>query len=90
VVVTLGSVGAECYESPDAVDRAPALKVDVVDTTGAGDAFVGAFVVALAEGQTRRTSLRWGLAAGSLACRALGPRASLPGRAELLASAETG
>lgn len=85
VVVTLGRAGAVAYERPGLVDRASALGVEVVDATGAGDAFVGAYVVALAEGLPHSTALWWGVAAGSLACRSMGPRASLPNREELLA-----
>jgi ribokinase len=90
VVVTLGPAGAEAYERSGLVDRAPALDVEVIDTTGAGDAFVGAYVVALGEGMLPSAALRWGTAAGSLACRAMGPRASLPDRKELAARVQGG
>jgi ribokinase len=48
LVVTLGSAGAALVRADGSVTRLPAVAVDAVDSTGAGDAFVGAFAVGLA------------------------------------------
>jgi len=80
VVLTLGERGALVLlrDGPVAV---PAFPVQVVDTTAAGDAFLGAFAVALTEGQPLVEAARWGCAAGALACTVLGAQPSLPTRA---------
>jgi len=54
-----------------------------VDTTAAGDAFVGGFAVALAEGRTLSEAVRWGNGAGGLAATKLGAQPSLPARRDL-------
>jgi ribokinase len=66
LVVTLGGDGVLVS---DELGEAylPAYPVNVVDTTAAGDAFVGAFAVALTEGATTLDAARWGNAAGALA-----------------------
>ena len=60
-----------------------AYTVDVVDTTAAGDAFVGAFAVALAEGLPPVEALRRGNAAGALTVTRAGAQPSLPTRDEV-------
>ena len=83
VVVTLGSNGA-LLQGHDGVSVAvPASPVPVVDTTAAGDAFVGAFAVALATGLPVAQALRWGNAAGALAVTRPGAQPPLPTRAEV-------
>ena len=81
VIMTLGSNGAllVCDETL----HLPAYQVPVVDTTAAGDAFVGAFAVALAEGRPVIEAVRWANAAGALAVTKLGAQPSMPTRAEL-------
>ncbi|MEZ5844186.1 MAG: PfkB family carbohydrate kinase [Hyphomicrobiaceae bacterium] len=72
--------------------EAPAFKVDVADTTGAGDAFHGAFALMLAERRPIAECARMAAAVAALKCRRLGSRAGLPTRAEaeaFLGSAET-
>jgi sulfofructose kinase len=61
----------------------PGFPVDVADTTGAGDAFHGAFALMLAEGCPTAECARTAAAVASLKCRRLGGRAGLPRRAEL-------
>jgi sulfofructose kinase len=61
----------------------PAFKVAVVDTTGAGDAFHGAFTWALAWGLDEAQCARIASAAAAMKCRRLGARAGLPTLAEL-------
>jgi sulfofructose kinase len=65
----------------------PAFSVSVTDTTGAGDAFHGAFALMLAEGRPVAESARLAAAAAALKCRRLGSRAGLPTRVELEAFA---
>ena len=62
--VTLGEEGAA-----HAGGRVPSHPVTVRDSTGAGDVFHGAFVLAMAQGRGERTALRFGCAAGALRCK---------------------
>lgn len=83
VIITLGDKGALWLnENADAQQVMP-FQVQVVDTTAAGDAFVGALGVALAREQDWETSLRTASAAGALAATKLGAQPSLPTRAEV-------
>lgn len=61
----------------------PAFPATVVDSTGAGDCFNGAFLAALLEGQAPDAALRFACAAGSIAVTAIGARAALPTRAQV-------
>jgi ribokinase len=72
VVVTLGSAGAILFRRGVAPLKHPAMAVDVVDTTGAGDAFIGAFVARLAATGRLDEAMSWGVTAGALACTKLG------------------
>lgn len=83
VVVTLGGDGAELHRSERAVVRQAAFAVEVADTTGAGDAFNGALAVALTEGRALEDAMARGCAAGALATRRVGARASQPTAAEV-------
>jgi ribokinase len=85
-IVTLGAAGAVGY-SKSGRFAAPAPRVAVVDTTGAGDAFVGAFAAALERGLSFEAAMERGLAAGSLACAKPGAQPSLPYEAEIEAMA---
>ena len=79
VILTLGERGALLAQTAGA-ERVPAFAVDPVDTTAAGDAFVGGFAVALAEGRRMAEAVRWGNAAGALATTKMGAQPSLPSR----------
>jgi ribokinase len=85
IVVTLGPAGADLHRSERPVHHQPAFPVDVVDSTGAGDAFCAAVAVAVAEGRDLEEAVRLAAAAGALACRGVGARTSLPTREELTA-----
>ena len=61
----------------------PRLKVNAVDTTGAGDAFNGGFVMALSEGKDLFEALRYGNATGALSVTKLGTAPAMPTRAEI-------
>jgi ribokinase len=82
VIVTLGDQGALLL-GPEGRQRVEPHQVTPVDATAAGDAFVGALAVALAEGHDYPTALAWGNAAGALAVTAAGAQPSLPTRAAL-------
>lgn len=85
VIVTMGGVGALLLTA--AAPRSPVVlppyKVDPIDTTGAGDAFVGALAAALAEGRDLSGALRRALVAGALSTTKPGAREGMPTRAEL-------
>ncbi len=68
--------------------RVPAVEVEVVDTTGAGDAFNSGFAVALAEGRSVVEAVRFGVACGGIACTRLGVVPGLPDRARADAAYE--
>ena len=78
-ILTLGERGA-LLAQPGGTELLPAFEVTPVDTTAAGDAFVGGFGVALAEGRSLPEAVRWGNAAGALATTKLGAQPSLPTR----------
>ncbi len=81
-IVTLGAAGAVAAAADDAW-RLGALRVDVTDTTAAGDAFVGALAASLDSGNTLAQALHRAAVAGGLACQRLGAQPSLPRRAEI-------
>ena len=82
VVVTLGAQGAQVV-SRDQKDSLPSFKVDVVDTTGAGDAFNAALAVGLAEGKSLEEAVRFANATAALCVTKAGAAGSAPGRAEV-------
>jgi ribokinase len=84
VLVTLGADGALLLDG-DRVERLPAPAVDVVDTTGAGDAVNGALAAELAAGRPLREAARFALSAAALSTRTAGARAGMPRRDEVLA-----
>ena len=83
VVLTLGADGAVAADERGAW-RTDAPNVNVVDTTGAGDAFCGALCAWLASGHDLRDAVRAGVAAGSLAVTREGAQSSLPNEAAIL------
>ncbi|WP_335972930.1 ribokinase [Streptomyces sp. CA2R106] len=90
VVVTLGAAGclyAARGREPLAVAALPAK---AVDTTAAGDTFVGALAVALGEGRPVRDALAWATAASALSVEREGASSSMPVRAEIDARAGGG
>jgi len=76
VVITLGGDGAVIADSTG-VTHAPAVRVPVVDTTGAGDAFAGALAAGLADGADLGTAVRAGIAAGAAAVQHMGAQPPL-------------
>jgi len=88
VVVSLGPRGAMAVRGDERLLIA-APSAEVVDTTGAGDALVGAFAAALDRGATLRQALADGVAAGSLACGGRGAQSALPARGAIADLAAT-
>jgi ribokinase len=90
VVITLGAEGS-LIASGDGVVRVPGFRVPVVDTTAAGDAFVGGLAVSVLRGDTLPQAVRYANACGALAVTKAGAQPSLPHRSDvedLLARAE--
>jgi ribokinase len=83
VIVTLGAAGVVLHRAGYPPVEQSAFAVDVVDTTGAGDALNGALAWALSEDKSVGDALQLACAAGALATRAVGARASLPSAAEV-------
>ncbi len=81
VIVTLGSDGV-IGVSRDGIHHEEGVPVEVVDTTGAGDTFCGAFAARLAEGASFTEAIRFGNVAGAIAVTRRGAQASIPRRAE--------
>ncbi|HEY2862706.1 MAG TPA: ribokinase [Casimicrobiaceae bacterium] len=82
VIVTQGAGGALSVCGRDRI-QVSAPRVKAIDTTGAGDAFVGAYAAALDAGNDRSIALRIATAAGSLACTGHGAQPALPARAAI-------
>ena len=87
VVVTLGGAGCVARVKNAAVDNAsgcietitqPAYKIDVVDTTAAGDTFCGVLVAALSQGSALADALQTASAAAALTCTKMGAQSSIP------------
>jgi ribokinase len=74
-IATLGRVGVFAA-TPEEAWNVAALPVPVVDTTGAGDAFVGALVAALATGRPLPEALRWASVGAALSCTMAGTQSS--------------
>ena len=82
LIVTLGADGAAVIA--DGVTRLPAGNVRAIDTTGAGDAFVGAFAAGLASGLDALAAARLGIACASDSVQRPGTQASFPDRRQAL------
>lgn len=94
VVITLGARGAllvthDEQGKPHSIYQ-PAPKVQVVDSTAAGDCFVGGLTVALCENQSPEEALRFAVQASALKVTKFGAQSGIPTREEVLASYHTG
>jgi ribokinase len=81
VVLKRGAAGALLVTGA-LTQHFPSFRVDVVDTTGAGDAFSAALTIGLAEGKPLAEAVRFANAAGALAVTRLGTLPAMPTRAE--------
>lgn len=82
VIISLGEKGCY-YDSGKESFFLPAFQVDAIDSTGAGDAFVGALAVGLASGWDTQKRLLFASASGALACTRKGAQSSLPRKEEV-------
>ena len=82
-VVTQGAAGGSAFLSDGSRLDFPALAIDPVDTTGAGDTFVGVLAAALDLGASLEAALRRASAAAGLACLARGAQTAMPGAAAI-------
>jgi len=80
VILTLGERGALLI---DTVENIPAVKVDAVDPTGAGDAFIGSLAVYLGEGLSLCDAIRRANAVAALSVTRIGTQVSFPKRTEV-------
>ena len=84
IVTTVGAAGATITKNGEDIAVAKPPRVDVVDTTAAGDTFTAALILALVEGQSPQDALEFACAAGAAACLRLGAQPSLPTRDQVL------
>ena len=82
IIITMGEKGSLIL-TPEMDLAVPAIAVNVVDSTGAGDAFNSGLAVALAEGKDIVTATKFGTCCGALACTRLGVVPSLAFRPEV-------
>lgn len=83
VILKLGEKGALVLSQGGAYAKVPAFPVQAVDTTAAGDAFNGAFAVALMRGQNINESTRYACAVAAISVTRRGAQPSMPSRAEV-------
>jgi ribokinase len=83
VVATLGADGAAFLDDRGNWQTVSGHRVEVVDTTGAGDAFNAGLAVALAEGRTLLEAVRFAVKTGALAVSRLGAQTGMPERSEV-------
>jgi ribokinase len=82
VVVTLGSRGAMIV-SDDPPTHIPAMVVDAIDPTGAGDALTGALAYEWGRGQTLRDAVTWATTVAAMTVSRLGTQTAFPNHAEI-------
>lgn len=82
VILTLGSRGSMVYSGDEPV-LIPALKVDAVDTTAAGDTFCGALAVAISEVKSLTDAARFATCASALTVQKMGAQVSIPYRKDM-------
>jgi ribokinase len=78
LLVTLGAAGAIMRTKDDEIIEIAAPKTEVIDTTGAGDGFIGAFAAALNSGTDMSTSLEFAIKFASNSVNKKGAQSSYP------------
>ncbi|PKH78754.1 ribokinase [Pseudomonas sp. Choline-02u-1] len=84
VIVTLGAQGS-LFANGEGFEHFPAATVKAVDTTAAGDTFVGGFAAALASGKSEAEAIRYGQIAAALSVTRAGAQPSIPTMSEVQA-----
>ena len=84
VIVTLGAQGS-LFANGNGFEHFPAPTVKAVDTTAAGDTFVGGFAAALADGKSEAEAIRYGQIAAALSVTRAGAQPSIPTMSEVQA-----
>jgi ribokinase len=82
LIITCGTNGVVYHDGQDIV-RVPIIKVEPVDTTGAGDSFSGGFAVAVSEGKNLYDSIRFGTIVAGLSVTKKGAQTGMPYRDEV-------
>jgi ribokinase len=77
LIVTKGDEGVSFFKN-DVEHKIPAYPINVVDTTGAGDTFNGAFAVALSKGASLKVACQFGNAAAALSTTKMGAQSGMP------------
>lgn len=83
VVITMGSLGAVAFTDSEVLEI-PARKVNAVDTTAAGDTFVGALAAMLSEGSSLQEAMNYANKAASITVSRSGAQQAIPYRREIL------
>lgn len=83
VIITMGSKGA-LYKKDGKAILVPALNVNAIDTTAAGDTFVGAFVLGLSEEMTVGKAIEFAVKASAITVTRRGAQQSIPVRSEII------
>ena len=78
VVLTRGEKGCAVLTKSDEYFEAPAFKIEVVDTTGCGDVFHGAYALAIAQGREVKEAVRFAAAAAAVTATKIGGRDGIP------------
>ena len=87
VIITLGADGSRVIDRTGASVAVPAAPTTAVETTGAGDSYIGALAVLLAEGESLQRAAQFGAAAAACTIRAVGAQNAMPDRNTLLRTA---
>jgi ribokinase len=83
VMTTLGKQGVAYLDDQQQLQKVPSYSVEVVDTTGAGDAFNGGLATALAEGKSLPDAIAFANGVSALAVTKLGAQTGMPTKEEV-------